>query len=168
MRGWMVFLWAVVVTLVLIIVGIFGTLLVSGRITLGAEPSAAPTPQPTVTGVVDTSYSVVVLNGTSDAGLAAAMRDTIVKAGWPSAKVQTADSDTTDFETTTVYYRQPQDEQAAVGLADAMGGAAVARSDFLQPTDDPNTPQDESSEKRLVVVIGADRAATQPTARATP
>ena len=47
---------------------------------------------------------------------------------------------------------------AAQGLAQAIGGAEVAQSDFLQPTDDPNTPDDESAVKRLVVVIGLDRA----------
>ncbi|MEL4382973.1 LytR C-terminal domain-containing protein, partial [Shewanella algae] len=68
-----------------------------------------------------------------------------------------------DFATTTVYYRGPEDQEAARGLADAIGGAEIAQSDFLQPTDDPNTSGDESAEKRLVVVIGLDRASAQPT-----
>ena len=62
-----------------------------------------------------------------------------------------------------MYYRTADDAEAARGLADAIGGADIAESDFLQPTDDPDTADDESAEKRLVVVIGLDRAAGQPT-----
>jgi len=163
LRGWIVFLWAAVATVVLIVGGIFGTLVISGRIPIGAEPVATPTVTPTIPAVIDTSYSVVVLNGTSDEGLAGSLRDRIVAAGWSADSVQTGDSDTTDFATTTIYYLRPEDEQAARGLADAIGGADVAQSTFLQPTDDPNTPDDESAEKRLIVVIGLDRAAGQPT-----
>lgn len=162
-RGWVVFLWAALATVVLIIVGIFGVLVASGRISLGSEPAPTPTVEETTPAVIDTSYSVVVLNGTADEGLAGNLRDRIVELGWPGDAVQTGDSDTTDFETTTVYYRGPEDQQAAQGLADAIGGAQIAEDDFLQPTDDPNTPDDESAEKRLVVVIGLDRAAGQPT-----
>lgn len=157
------FLWAALTTVVLIIVGIFGVLVASGRISLGSEPAPTPTVEETTPAVIDTSYSVVVLNGTADEGLAGNLRDRIVELGWPGDAVQTGDSDTTDFETTTVYYRGPGDQQAAQGLADAIGGAQIAEDDFLQPTDDPNTPDDESAEKRLVVVIGLDRAAGQPT-----
>ena len=45
LRGWIIFLWAAIATLVLIIAGIFATLVVSGRISLG--PDAEPTPTPT-------------------------------------------------------------------------------------------------------------------------
>ncbi|WP_043361458.1 LytR C-terminal domain-containing protein [Microbacterium testaceum] len=168
LRGWVVFLWAAVATVVLIVVGIFGTLVVSGRISFGSEPVPTPTIAPTTPSVIDTSYSVVVLNGTSDEGLAGNLRDQIIAAGWSADTVQTGDSDTTDFASTTVYYLRTDDEQAARGLADAIGGAEVAQSDFLQPTDDPNTPDDESADKRLIVVIGLDRAAAQPTAAPTP
>jgi hypothetical protein len=168
LRGWVVFLWAAVATVVLIVVGIFGTLVVSGRISFGSEPVSTPTIAPTTPAVIDPSYSVVVLNGTPDEGLSGNLRDQIIAAGWAADTVQTGDSDTTDFATTTIYYLRPDDEQAARGLADAIGGADVAQSDFLQPTDDPNTPDDESAEKRLIVVIGLDRAATQPTATPTP
>lgn len=162
-RGWVVFLWAVLITIVLVIVGIFGTLVASGRISLGSEPAPTPTVVETPPAVTDTSYSVVVLNGTADEGLAGNLRDQIVQAGWAGDAVQTGDSDTTDFPTTTVYYRGPEDEEAARGLANVIGGAEIAQDSFLQPTDDPNTPDDESAEKRLVVVIGLDRAAGQPT-----
>ncbi|MGC0370180.1 LytR C-terminal domain-containing protein [Microbacterium sp. SLBN-111] len=162
-RGWAVFFWALLATVVLIIVGVFGVLVASGRISLGGEAEPTPTPTETTPAAIDTSYSVLVLNGTADAGLAGNLRDQIVALGWSGDAVQTGDSDTTDFATTTVYYRGPEDEQAARGLADAIGGAEIAQSDFLQPTDDPNTSGDESAEKRLVVVIGLDRAGGQPT-----
>lgn len=160
LRGWIVFLWAAIATLVLIIVGIFGSLVASGRISLGADDAPAPkvSAEPTTPAVVDTSYSVVVLNGTGQDGLAASVRDQIVAAGWSGDTVETGDSDTTDFAETTVYYLRDADEAAAQGLAQTIGGAEVAQSDFLQPTDDPNTPDDESAVKRLVVVIGLDRA----------
>ncbi|MEV7828308.1 LytR C-terminal domain-containing protein [Microbacterium enclense] len=163
LRGWIIFLWAAIATLVLIIAGIFATLVVSGRISLGPDAETAPTPtvEATTPAVVDTSYSVVVLNGTADEGLAGTLRDRIVAAGWPGDAVETGNSDSTDFAQTTVFYLRDTDEAAAEGLAQTIGGASVAQSDFLQPTDDPNTPDDESDVKRLIVVIGLDRAAGQ-------
>ena len=163
LRGWIIFLWAAIATLVLIIAGIFATLVVSGRISLGpdAEPAPTPTVEATTPAVVDTSYSVVVLNGTADEGLAGTLRDRIVAAGWPGDAVETGDSDSTDFAQTTVFYLRDTDEAAAEGLAQTIGGSSVAQSDCLQPTDDPNTPDDESDVKRLIVVIGLDRAAGQ-------
>ncbi|PTT22464.1 hypothetical protein DBR36_01875 [Microbacterium sp. HMWF026] len=161
LRGWIVFLWAALATLVLIIVGIFGTLVVSGRISLGDDAAPAPSAsaEPTTPAVVDTSYSVVVLNGTTNDGLAGETRDRIVAAGWPGTSVETGSSDSTDFATTTIYYLRDTDLPAAEGLAQTIGGAEVAQSDFLQPTDDPNTPGDESDVKRLIVVLGLDRVA---------
>lgn len=170
LRGWIIFLWAAIATLALIIAGIFGSLVVSGRITFGSGPAPVPavSAEPATPAVVDTSYSVVVLNGTADEGLAAAVRDQIVAAGWPDEGVETGDSDSTDFAQTTIYYLRDTDEAAAQGLAQALGGTQIAQSDFLQPTDDPNTPDDESAVKRLVVVIGLDRAAGQASSSTTP
>ena len=49
MNGWVVLLWSFVAALVLIIAGIFGSLVVMGRITLfpGVGPTSAPTPEET-------------------------------------------------------------------------------------------------------------------------
>ncbi|MFX0590892.1 LytR C-terminal domain-containing protein, partial [Glaesserella parasuis] len=129
---------ALLATVVLIVVGVFGVLVASGRISLGGEAEPTPTATETTPAAIDTSYSVLVLNGTGNAGLAGELRDRIVALGWSGDAVQTGDSDTTDFATTTVYYRGPEDQEAARGLADAIGGAEIAQSDFLQPTDDPN------------------------------
>jgi len=170
MRGWVVLLWAVLATIVLIGVGIFGTLIASGRVVLFPTPSPTSTPIPEVTGVVDTSYSVIVLNATPEEGLATRTKDLIVAAGWAPDTVHPSDAGSTDFAQTTVYYAFPEDEAAARGLADeVLGGAEVAQSDVYQPADDPNTADvDESQTKQLVVVVGLDRTADPPSPSATP
>ncbi|MEU1972908.1 LytR C-terminal domain-containing protein [Microbacterium sp. NPDC019599] len=170
MRGWVVFLWAVLATIVLVTIGIFATLIASGRIELNPKPVATPTPVETVAGVVDTSYSVLVLNATPEEGLATQMKDQIVAAGWPVDSVTASGAGVTDFAETTVYYAFPEDEAAARGLAETvLGGAQVAQSDVYQPTDDPATADvDESTTKQLVVVIGLDRTSNPPSPSASP
>lgn len=161
MRGWVVFLWAAVATVVLVVVGIFGTLVASGRVTL--FPTAIPTLAPiaTATPVIDTSYAVIVLNATPAAGLATTVKDRIVAAGWSADAVTAGQAGSQDFPTTTVYYAFPQDEGAARGLADVIGGAQIAQDDAYQPIDDENTPdEDESEAEQLAVVIGLDRVST--------
>jgi hypothetical protein len=170
MRGWVVFLWAVLATIVLVAVGIFGTLIASGRIVLFPTPTPTPTPVATVEPVVDTSYTVLVLNATPESGLATQVKDQIVAAGWSADTVFASEAGTTDFAETTVYYAFPGDEAAAKGLAETvLGGAQVAQSDVYQPQDDPDTPDvDESQAKQLVVVIGLDRTSNPPSPSATP
>ncbi len=155
MNGWIVLLWSFVAALVLIVAGIFGSLAVMGRIELFPEaaPSAAPTPEET--GVVDTAYSVLILNATPDSGLDEQMRDTLVNAGWPAEAVLASDSASNDFETTTVYYVSAEDEEAAMGLAGVIGGAQVQQSDYYEG-------QTDDGQKQLTVVIGLDRSASAP------
>lgn len=162
MRGWIVFLWAAVATMVLVAVGIFGTLVASGKVTLFPTPVPTATPIATVTPVIDTSYTVLVLNATPEEGLATTVKDQIVTAGWSADAVLASQAGSQDFPTTTVYYPFPEDEGAARGLADAIGGAEVAQSDAYQVVDDPDTPADES--RQLAVVVGLDRVPTpEPT-----
>jgi hypothetical protein len=151
MNGWVVLLWSFVAALVLIIAGIFGSLVVMGRISLfpDAAPTSAPTPEET--GVVDTSYSVMILNASPDEGLDAQLRDQLINEGWAADTVFASDSASQDFETTTVYYVADEDEAAAIGLADLIGGADVQQSDFY-------AGQNDTGGKQLVVVIGLDRA----------
>ena len=160
LRGWVVFLWAAVATVVLVAVGIFGTLIASGRVTLFPTASASVTPIATATPVIDPSYSVVVLNATPVEGLATTVKDEIVAAGWSADAVLASQAGSQDFASTTVYYAFPEDEAAARGLAGVIGGAEVAQSDRYQPTDDPNTTDDESQAKQLAVVIGLDRVSS--------
>lgn len=151
MNGWVVLLWSFVAALVLIIAGIFGSLVSMGRISLFPEAAPTSVPTPEETGVVDTSISVVVLNGTPDEGLATQMRETLINSGWAADTVFAGDSSTTDFATTTVFYVNEEDELAAIGLANLLGGAAVQQSDYY-------SGETEEGEKQFTVVIGLDRS----------
>jgi len=160
LRAWVVLLWAVLATIVLVAVGIFGSLIATGRVTLFPEPSETPTPLATITPVIDTTFGVVVLNATPETGLATRTKDTIVAAGWPADSVWPGDAGTTDFAETTVYYATAGDEAAALGLAGVIGGAEVAQTDAYLQVDDPETELDESDVKQLTVVLGLDRVAS--------
>ena len=160
MRGWVVLLWAALATVVLVVVGIFGTLLVSGRIELVPTPTPTATPVPEVTPVVDLTYDVMILNATPEQGLATQMKDVVVAAGWADDKVTAGEAGSQDFPTTTVFYVDPAQEAAAAGLADVIGGAAIEQSEAYPPTS-ADVPQ-------LTVVIGLDRTAAGQTPAPTP
>lgn len=160
MRGGIVLLWSVLATIALVAIGVFGTLIATGRVTLFPAPSPTATVAVTAEPVLDTAYKVTVLNATSQSGLAGAMADELVAAGWAADDV-TAGEAGSEFATTTVFYSDVADEGAARGLAQAIGGAAVELSDAYA-----GLAGDESV-KQLVVVIGTDRtdagaAATAP------
>lgn len=162
LRGGLVLLWSAIATIVLVAAGIFGTMVATGRISFESTPqsSASPSATPTTAPVLDTSFSVTVLNATPQRGLAAGMRDTVIAAGWSPDAVIDSDASTDDFATTTVYYARAEDEAAARGLARAIGGADVQLSTAYQPTDDPSTSDvDESKNRQLVIVVGLDRTA---------
>jgi hypothetical protein len=160
MRGWVVLLWAALATVVLIIVGIFGTLLASGRIDLVPSPATTVAPESEVTPVVDLDYDVIILNATPEQGLATQMKDDVVGAGWADEKVTAGEAGSQDFPTTTVFYVDPADEAAAAGLAGVIGGAEIEQSDAY-PATSPDVPQ-------LTVVIGLDRTAAGQTPAPTP
>ena len=161
MRGWVVFLWAALATIVLVALGIFGTLLVTGRVALFPSPEPTVTPLPIVTPVVDPTYEVLVLNATPEPGLATQMKDVVVAAGWAEDTVLASEAGSTDFPETTIYYYLPTDEAAAAGLSEVIGGAKLEQSDVYQPADDPEARQ-------LTVVIGLDRTSTPPTETPAP
>ncbi|MFE6997514.1 LytR C-terminal domain-containing protein [Microbacterium sp. NPDC057659] len=154
MNGWIVLLWSAAAVLVLVVLGIFGSLVAMDRISFGGDagPSQAATPAPEDAGKVDTSYAVLILNGTPDDGLDGAMRDELIKAGWKGGQISSIDASTRDFPTTTVYYADPADKEAALGLAGVIGGADVQQSDAYKD-------YNETGGKQLAVVIGMDRAA---------
>ena len=81
----MVLLWSVIATVVLVAVGIFGTMLATGRISL--TPASTPTASvaPSTEARLDTSYKVTILNATPQRGLASATSDTGTRARSPSA-----------------------------------------------------------------------------------
>ncbi len=150
MRGGIVVLWSIIAIVVLVAAGIFGTLVVTGRVTLFPSPSATPVTIATAEPVVDTSYKVSVLNASTQSGLAGAIAQKIVAAGWANNDVTAGDAGSS-FPTTTVFYTDPSEEGAARGLAQAIGGAAVSLSDAYK------TLVDAAGGKLLVVVVGADR-----------
>ncbi|MFJ2542859.1 LytR C-terminal domain-containing protein [Microbacterium sp. NPDC087589] len=155
MNGWVVLLWSFVAALVLIIGGIFGSLVVMGRISLFPEAVPTASPAPVETGVVDVTYSLMILNASPDEGLDEQMRDLLINNGWAADVVFASDSESQDFTTTTVYYVAEEDELAALGLANLIGGAQVEQSDFYSDLNDTGA-------KQLTVVIGLDRATTAP------
>jgi len=161
MRGGVVLLWAALATIVLVALGIFGTLLGTGRIVLFPTPEPTITPLPIVTPVIDPAYEVLILNATPEPGLATQLKATVVQAGWAEDTVLASEAGSTDFPETTIYYYLPTDEAAAAGLAEVIGGANLEQSDVYQPADDPEA-------KQLAIVIGLDRTATPPTAAPTP
>ena len=157
-----VLLWSVLATIVLVVAGVSGTMLMTGRIRLTPAPEAMAEGAGPIAPVVDPSYPVLVLNATPQRGLAAQMRERILEAGWAADAVVDGDAGTQDFAVTTVYYPTEADEAAARGVADVIGGAEVAMSTSYQPADDPATTDvDESLTPQLVVVLGLDH--TTPT-----
>jgi len=158
MRGSVVLLWSAVAAVVLIAVGIFGTLIATGRISLAPASSPAATSEATAEPVIDTEYEVLVLNATSERGLAARVRDLVIAAGWAPEDVLDGEAGSTEFAQTTVYFATAEDEGPARGLADAIGGAEIVLDPVYQPVDDPATPDvDESDVLQLTIVVGLDR-----------
>lgn len=158
MRGAAILIWSLIATIVLASLGIFGTLVSTGRITLFPTPTATPTPVVTAEPALDTTFDVIVLNATPQEGLARVVRDQVIAAGWLADQVFDSDAGSDDFAVTTIYYARAEDEGAARGLAQAIGGAEVVLNDAYQPEDDEATAEiDESAVRQLVIVIGLDR-----------
>lgn len=150
--------WSAVATVALVLAGILAVLLATGTLSFGGGQAEAPlrTAEP----VVDTEYSVLVLNATEQSGLAGEVSAEIVDAGWSEDSVSAGEAGSSDFATTTVYYANPEAEGAARGLAQELGVTTVVLNDSYQPLDDPATTDvDEGGALQLVVVIGLDRAA---------
>lgn len=160
MNGLVVLLWSAAIALVLIVVGIFASLVMMDRISFGPDDAAQPAPQSSAgaSAEVDTSYRVMIINATSQEGLVAETREALLSEGWPQDGVFGSDGASQEFETTTVFYVDDADEAAALGVAEVLGGAAVQQSDFYAALNDTDQPQ-------LTVVIGVDRVtATTPPA----
>lgn len=151
MRGSVVLVWSAAATVALIAIGIFGTLIATGRITVFPTPTASAAVVEAAEAVVDTSYAITVLNATPQSGLGREFGDMIVAAGWDAGAVTAGEAGSDDFPATTVFYADPADEGAARGLAQVIGGATVALTDaYADLLAGGTTPQ-------LVLVIGLDR-----------
>lgn len=150
LRGSVILLWSAIATVVLVALGVFGTMLATGRITFAPTPEATVTIAPTADPVVDTAFKVTILNATAQDGLAGAMSDTLVAAGWAADDVTAGAAGSQDFPTTTVFYSSTSDEGAARGLAEVIRGAAIELSDAYADL------WGDESVQQLVIVIGLD------------
>lgn len=147
-RGWRTFGWAALATALLIAGGVVGMFLINDRVAFtnvfNSSASATPTIVPTAQPSVDRTALVVVLNGTTTAGLAGKVGDLLVSQGWTVESRTNASSST--VTATTIYYSDPTQEGAARALAAALNGAAVVRSDQFRV----------AGQSRLTVVLGSD------------
>ncbi|MDQ1589158.1 MAG: hypothetical protein QOJ77_2323 [Microbacteriaceae bacterium] len=150
-RGWIGFAWAALATAILIGIGVIGLFAVNSGINLpgglGGAPTPTPTPTstptPTIVPTVDPSLNLTVLNGTTTTGLATSVGDTLVKAGWKVGARGNASA--TNITKTVVYYSDPKNQAAALGVAQSLPGAPVAMTqDFAVSGAD------------ITVVVGSD------------
>ena len=167
-RGWIAFAWAALATGVIVAGGVITLAVINDSIkfddllgggTTAATQTATPTPTPEVTPVVDPAATVTVLNGTETVGLAASVGDAMREAGWAGIG-STANASATDFKTTTVYYVDPAQEAAALGLANSLftkaTADAAANGVTLSITAIRVEQSDQFQGAQLTVVLGAD------------
>ncbi|WP_411720715.1 LytR C-terminal domain-containing protein [Mycetocola sp.] len=157
-RGWLLFLWAALATVVLVAAGIVGLTLLGDRVNFVENSTpAASAPQsteaPTPVATIDPDSMVTVLNGTGRRGLATEAIEKLNAAGWTQS-ITPGNASVTDVETTTVYYEDPSQEGAARGLAEGLGVGSIQLSTQFQ------IPVEEGEEPvlQLTVVLGADYA----------
>lgn len=143
-RGWITAGWAALATVVLVTVGVLGLTQIDRQV---ADTGA--TAAPLVTPTVDPGSSVVMLNATTTAGLAAGASRKATAAGWKVTS--TANADASNVKRTTVYYTTAPQAGAAAGLAKTLGVSRTALS----------TKFAVEGSNRLTVVLGADFAAKQ-------
>ncbi|QJU52533.1 LytR C-terminal domain-containing protein [Herbiconiux sp. KACC 21604] len=153
-RGWVVLAWAALATVLLVGAGVVYLSVINNNIqftdafggssTSTDAPEAEPTEAaPAVTPITDGTLPVTILNGTEVVGLAGRVGESAVANGWNIATM--ANASTSDFATTTVYYEDPANEAAALGLAQLLGGVPTELSSSFQGA-------------ALTVVLGTDYA----------
>ena len=140
-RGWMAVGWAALATVVLVGAGIFGLSLVNGSISFHGPTGTAsrtatatptPTPTPTIVPTVNPALSVNVLNGTTTEQFARDIADKLTAAGWKVASF--ANADRTDIALTTIYYSDPVNQAAALGVAQSLPGSTIQQSTAFADT----------------------------------
>jgi hypothetical protein len=138
--GWIWVLWCALAVLVIVGAGTLAIFAINGKLDVklpaiggsSSSPtaSASPTPTPTPTPTVDPSLNLMVLNGTDRDGLATDASTTLTDAGWQN--VTTANADTSDVKTTTVYYSDSKNELAALAVSRELDNAPlVVSQDFV-------------------------------------
>lgn len=151
-RGWVAFAWAAFATVVLVVVGLYGLSVMTGRVHLPFGPasqtptvSATPKPTPTASPKLDATVPVTILNGTATARLATTVGDYLVAQGWTGAEVglgTRANASSNTITKTIVYYTTAADEAAARALVRSLKVGDVRLSN--------------SFNDRLTVVLGSD------------
>jgi hypothetical protein len=150
-RGSVTFAWAALATGVLVGIGVLGlSVIEKGVSTTGDTTSSSVTgtsAAPAAT--VDPGATVVVLNATTTAGLAAKAATTAKSDGWKVAS--TANADSSGVKLSTVYYSRTSQLGAALGLAKSLGiGRAPVQTNRF----------DVQGQTRLTVVLGKDFVAS--------
>jgi hypothetical protein len=149
-RGWIVFAWAALATVILVSVGMF-VLSAAGKSSLpflsssAVTPSATPSAVQTVAPKLDPTVPITVLNGTETTNLANSAADYLVTKGWTGAGLDVgARANATDqhIAKTVVYYTTATDEAAARELVKDLGTGTVLLSNAFP---DP-----------ITVVLGSD------------
>lgn len=141
---WVAFGWAALATVVLAGAGIAAVSIYNDRLDFGGgEPVPTQTPVATAPPTVAPDVPVAVLNGTGTSGLAASVGETLAAGGVPVGI--TSNADTSDIETTIVYYATPELEGAARGVLQLLPVGDVRLSEEFGATG-----------MQLVVVLGAD------------
>lgn len=157
-RGWIAFAWAALATGVLVGIGVLVLALLNGSYSFSgpasssspsasssasAAPSESASPsEPAAAAPSDQgSTTLVVLNGTTTAGLAAKGTATLTTAGW--TVTSSGNAGTTGTASTVVYYQQESQKALAEGIAKSIGTTAVEQSAAFPNAD-------------ISVVLGAD------------
>ncbi|CAD6003604.1 LytR C-terminal domain-containing protein [Agreia sp. COWG] len=168
-RGWIAFAWAALATGVIVGAGVIALGVINKSIVIpdvfGSDTSTTqaatpePTPTATITPVVDPAATITILNGTTTAGLAASVGDSLVTAGWAGVG-STANASSSDFKTTTVYYADAAQQAAALGLANSLFEKATADAAASGVTLSITSVRVEQSTQfpgaNLTAVLGAD------------
>lgn len=110
------------------------------------KPEEAATVVEQVKPVIDPEATIAVLNGTPTEGLDASVAQIITDNGWGLIGFsQVAATD--DVKISAVFYSDPADESAALGLANELGGVSIYQSDNYAEYG-----------VRLIVLLGSDYA----------
>ena len=154
--GWIWVAWCAGAVIVIVGLGALGIFAINGTLNVklpfaagspSATRTATPTPTPTITPAVNPALTLIVLNGTAKAGLAADATTTLKAAGWQN--ITPANASSTDVKKTTVYYGDPKNVSAALAVSQELAGAPIQETqDFVATGAD------------ITVVLGADYAPT--------
>lgn len=109
----------------------------------GAKEATGSSQQ--VTGKLDPEATITILEGTANDGALAAAVDVAIRTEGLGAVVGAITADTNDIKISAVFYTDPADEAAAIGLGKELGGIAAYQNEAYAEYD-----------ARLVVLLGAD------------